>query len=286
MEHVSLPLEPGQLIVGLRGTGVSEVPTYPEITVHSIEDLEILDSRRICPYKVDVEAKKIYEEEVIPFWKGRSMRDLIFSNMSEEWLKAYRAGIFTEFMEQRAPGHTAGGERIFRMGVLQVLEEIEDAMKKLDPRDPEYYDKMEELKAMKIVGEAILTYARRYVELLEKLASEEEDPKRREELRQMIEICKHVPANPPRTFWEALQHYWLIHVGIVYETNPWDSFTPGRLDLWLYPFYKRDVEEGRLTREKAKELLQAFFIKFNSQPAPPKVGVTHEESAHTTISRR
>jgi formate C-acetyltransferase len=151
-------------------------------------------------------------------------------------------------------------------------------MEELKPSDPEYYEKMEELKAMDIVADAILIYAKRYADKLEKMAEEEKDPVRRQELKQMAEICRWVPAHAPRTFWEALQHYWFIHVGVTYETNPWDSFNPGRIDQHLYPFYKKDIEEGRLTREKAKELLQAFWLKFNNQPAVPKVGVTAEES--------
>lgn len=278
LEHVSLPVEDGQLIVGLRGTGPKEVPTYPEICVHSMEDLEILDSRKNMPYKVDEKAKETYRSEIIPFWKGRSMRDIIFNNLPQEWKDAYEAGVWTEFMEQRAPGHTAGGERVFTKGLLAIKEEIKQQLDRLEPCDPEYYEKMEELKAMNIVADALIIYARRYAEKLEKMAEKETDNQRKEELKQMAEICRWVPANSPRTFWEALQHYWFIHVGITYETNPWDSFTPGRLDQHLYPFYKRDMEEGKLTRERAKELLEAFWIKFNNQPAVPKVGVTLEES--------
>ena len=278
MEHVSLPVEEGQLIVGLRGTGPKMVPTYPEICIHSLEDLEILDSRESMPYRVDEETKKLYEEEVIPFWRGKAMRDLIFRNLPREWIEAYEAGVWTEFMEQRAPGHTAGGERIFKRGILDVKKEIAEVIQSLDPSDPEYYEKLNELRAMDIATDALLIYARRYAEKLENMAEEEKDPARKEELQKMAEICRWVPAHPPRTFWEALQHYWFIHVGVVYETNPWDSFSPGRIDQHLYPFFKRDLAEGRLTRERAKELLQAFWLKFNNQPAVPKVGVTAEES--------
>lgn len=278
MERVSLPVEDGQLIVGLRGTGVKEVPTYPEICCHTIRDLEVLNSREKMPYKASPEVFRIYEDEVIPFWKGRTMREKLFKLMDREWLDAYEAGIFTEFMEQRAPGHTCGGERIFRMGILDIKEEIRKVRESLDSSDPEYYRKIAELEAMEIAADAILIYAKRYAEKLRKMAEEEKDPLRKKELLQMAVICEKVPAHAPETFWEALQHYWFIHVGIVYEANGWDSFSPGRLDLWLYPFYKKDIESGELTREKAKELLQCFFLKFEAQPAVPKVGVTAEES--------
>jgi formate C-acetyltransferase len=278
MEHVSLPIEDGQLVVGLRGTGPQEIPTYPEICTHSMEDLEILNSRENMPYKVDDKTRELYENEIIPFWKGKPMRDIIFENLPQEWIEAYEAGIWTEFMEQRAPGHTAGGERIFKTGLLDIKEEIKEKMQEQKPIDPEYYDKMEELKAMDIAADAILTYAGRYVEKLEKMAEEEKDSERKKELKEMAEMCRWVPVHAPRTFWEALQYYWFVHVGVVYETNPWDSFNPGRLDQHLYPFYEKDLKEGKLTREKAKELLEAFWIKFNNQPAVPKVGVTAEES--------
>ncbi|MGB9866447.1 MAG: trans-4-hydroxy-L-proline dehydratase [Bacillota bacterium] len=278
MERVSIPVEEGQLIVGLRGTGPQQVPTYPEICVHSLEDLEVLHSRENMPYKVDEETRQLYQTEVIPFWKGKAMRDLMFQSLPQQWLAAYQAGVWTEFMEQRAPGHTAGGIRIFQKGLLDIKDEIRQVMHSLEPHDPQYYDKIEELKAMDVVADALLIYANRYALKLEEMASTESDPGRKEELTQMAEICRWVPARAPRTFWEALQHYWFVHVGVAYEANPWDSFNPGRIDQHLYPFYKRDVDEGRLTRERAKELLQAFWIKFNNQPAVPKVGVTVEES--------
>ncbi|SHF16356.1 formate C-acetyltransferase [Desulfofundulus australicus DSM 11792] len=278
MERVSLPVEDGQLIVGLRGTGPQEVPTYPEICTHSMDDLEILDSRENMPYKVDDSTRKLYAEEIIPYWKGRTVREAVFASLPPEWLDAYEAGIWTEFMEQRAPGHTAGGDRIFRRGVLDIKEEIRRKMAALKAEDPAYKEKLEELKAMDIAADAILIYAGRYAEKLEQMAAAEEDPGRKEELQEMARICRKVPARAPETFWEALQHYWFVHVGVVYETNPWDSFNPGRLDQHLYPFYKKDVQEGGLTRERAKELLQAFWVKINNQPAVPKVGVTAEES--------
>lgn len=278
MENCSLPIEEGQLIVGLRGTGPKEVPTYPEICLHTLEDLETLATRKNMPFQVDDETRTIYEKEIIPFWRGQTMRDIIFENLPQEWKDAYEAGIWTEFMEQRAPGHTSGGGWIFKTGVLDLKKKIKEKIDQLSPSDPEYFEKLEELKAMDIACDAILIYAKRYSEKLKVLAAKEQDPQRKQELLEMARICEKVPAHAPETFWEALQHYWFIHVGITYETNPWDSFTPGRLDQHLYPFYLKDIAAGILTREKAKELLQAFWIKFNNQPSVPKVRITAEES--------
>jgi len=277
MKNVSIPVEDEQLIVGIRGTGIKEVPTYPEVCCHKEDDLEILDSREKNPYRVEKETKEVYEENIIPFWKGETIRDKIFDEMSDEWKEAYEAGIFTEFMEQRVPGHTSGGEKIFTTGLLEIKEEIEAKIESLRSREG-YKDKIEELKAMDIAADAIIIYAERYADKLEEMAEKENDGARKEELRMMSHICSKVPKNSPDTFWEALQHYWFIHVGITSESNPWDSFNPGRLDQHLYPFYEEDIGKDRLDRKKAKELLEAFWVKFNNQPAPPKVGVTAQES--------
>ena len=278
LERLSIPVEDGQLIVGLRGTGPNEVPTFPEISTHTMADLEALDSRSKMPYRVDTKTMELYRSAVIPFWKGNSMRDLIFFSLSKEWLDAYGAGIFTEFMEQRAPGHTAGGRRIYEIGITDIKNEIHLAAAGLNPNDTSYSARLEELKAMEIAADAIVAYANRYATKLEDMASAEPDELRKGELSRMAEICRWVPVHAPRNFWEGLQHYWFVHVGVTYETNPWDSLTPGRLDQHLYDFYKQDIASRKMTRQMAKELLEAFWLKFNNQPAVPKVGVTLEES--------
>ncbi len=283
LENKRLYIGEGELIVGERGPEPKATPTYPEICIHSLKDLEILHSRERIPYAVDDETRRIYETRIIPYWTGKSMRDRIFQEMSEDWKAAYEAGVFTEFMEQRAPGHTALGDKIYRKGFLDLKEDIRRSMQRLDYyTDPEAYDKSEELKAMSIAADALMLFARRHSERLQELAEKEKESRRKHELEKMAEICGRVPAHAPQTFWEALQYYWFVHVGVITEVNPWDSFNPGRLDQHLYPFYKRDIEAGILTEEEARELLQAFWIKFNNHPAPPKVGVTAEESSTYT----
>lgn len=276
MENVSLPVEEGQLIVGLRGTGVKEIPTFPEISTHSSSDLDILDSREKNPYHVDQETKEDLKS-AYAHWEGESMRERVFSAMDDEWMDAYEAGVFTEFMEQRSPGHTAGGSKIFETGVSDIIDHAERKLNNI-PDNGSNSSSIEELKAMIIAGEAIIEYANRYASKLEELSENESDGRRAKELRRMSEICRNVPESAPETFWEALQHYWFIHVGIVTETNPWDSFSPGRLDQHLIQFYENDSGSDELSRERAKELLEAFWLKFNAQPAPPKVGVTAKES--------
>jgi formate C-acetyltransferase len=283
LEKKELYIGEGELIVGERGPEPKATPTYPEICVHTLKDLEILHSRKRIPYLVDDETRAIYESTIIPYWEGKSIRDRIFQEMSDEWKAAYEAGVFTEFMEQRAPGHTVLGDKIYRKGFLDLKEDIRREMEQLDYYDdPEAYDKNEELKAMDIAADALLQFAKRHSRKLRELAKVEKDAKRKRELERMAEICRRVPAHAPETFWEALQYYWFVHVGVITEVNPWDSFNPGRLDQHLYPYYKREMEAGTMTEEEARELLQAFWIKFHNHPAPPKVGVTAEESSTYT----
>jgi len=279
LENKIICINEGELIIGERGPAPKETPTFPEICCHSLNDLQILNSREKISFKVNEEGMKFTQEKLIPFWKGRSVRDRIFSEVDQEWLNAYDAGIFTEFMEQRAPGHTVAGSNIFKKGFYDFKKEIEITIKNLDfCNDRDAYNKREQLKAMAIAADAIIIYAKRHVEHLKKLHMEEKNVERKNELGKMIHICETVPGHAPKTFHEALQHYWFIHLGVISELNTWDSFNPGRLDQHLFPFYKEEIEKGTLTKEKARELLQAFWIKFNNQLAPPKVGITAEES--------
>jgi pyruvate formate-lyase/glycerol dehydratase family glycyl radical enzyme len=283
LKNKSLYIGEGELIVGERGPSPRETPTYPEISLHSLKDLEILSSREKVSFEVDDAVKDIYKNEIIPYWKGRSNRDRIMSLMTPEWHNAYNAGLFTEFQEQRAPGHTVLGYRMFRTGFLDLKKEIAENLSQLDYYyDPQAYEKREELVAMDIACDAIIMYADRYAEMLEINSVKESDPVRKGELLKMAGICRKVPANAPETFHEMLQHYWFIHLGVITELNPWDSFNPGRLDQHLYPSYKKEIEAGSLTMDELYDLLGCFWIKFNNHPSPPKMGVTASESSTYT----
>jgi trans-4-hydroxy-L-proline dehydratase len=283
MEHKAIHLGEGELIVGERGAAPKATPTFPELCCHSLEDLDVLDRRERTSYRVCDEVREVYRDRIIPFWSGASMRDVLFSQMTPEWHAAYEAGVFTEFMEQRAPGHTVLDGKIYRRGMRDAVADIDRELAALDYlRDPRAYDRQEQLRAMRICADAIVRYAGRHAEAARQQASVEADPVRRRELERIADVCARVPAHAPRDFHEALQAYWFVHLGVVTELNTWDSFNPGHLDQHLYPFYRRDLEAGTLTEDAARELLQACWIKFNNQPAPPKVGVTAAESGTYT----
>jgi pyruvate formate-lyase/glycerol dehydratase family glycyl radical enzyme len=268
-----------ELVVGERGPAPKCVSTYPELTCHTEEDLTVLDKRETTPYRVSDDAVAEYREKVIPFWSGRSMRDRIFEGLSQEWKDAYEAGIFTEFMEQRAPGHTTLDGKFYDKGLLEFKNDIEARLKRLESEDDSDAEKKrDQLTGMSIACDATILFAERHADLAEQMAGDESDETRKQELLRIAANCRQVPANAPRNFWEALQMYWFMHLGTITELNGWDAMNPGHLDRYFYPFYKQDVAEGELDRDKAKELLECFWIKFNNHPAPPKVGVTAQES--------
>jgi len=283
MERKALCILPGELIVGERGPVPKATPTYPELCCHTLEDLDILDSREKISFAVDEHARAAYRESVIPYWRERSMRHRMFLELPDPWKHAYEAGIFTEFMEQRAPGHTVADGKIYQKGLSGLQADIDRELAAIDDlHDLTAYDRRQQLKGMRMAADAVIRFARRHAEEAARLAAVEADPARKAELAQIAEVCARVPEHPARTFWEALQAYWFMHLGVITELNTWDSFCPGRLDQHLYPYYKREIEAGTLTREGAKELLQCFWVKFNNQPAPPKVGVTAAESGTYT----
>ncbi len=274
----------GELIVGERGPAPKAVPTYPELTCHSADDLRILDARPKTSYAVDAGGdRRPTSATVIPYWQGRSLRDQMFALLPQEWHDAYAAGCFTEFMEQRAPGHTVADGKIYVKGLRDAQADIARTEAALDlERDPEALDKREQLRAMSIACDAVIRFAQRHADLADAQATACDDPARRAELRKIADTCRWVPAHAPRDFHEALQAYWFCHLAVITELNGWDAFSPGHLDQHLWPFYQRGLADGSLTREWARELLECFFVKFNNHTAPPKVGVTAAESGTYT----
>lgn len=269
-----------ELIVGERGPKPKAIPTFPELTCHSVEDFHVLNTREMQRYTISQKDIDIYEKEVIPYWEGKTIREHIFSHVPYEWSRAYEAGLFTEFMEQRAPGHTAIDGKIYEKGMLDFKKEIEDQIAQLDYlNDPEATDKKEQLEGMAISCDAAIIFAERHADLAEEQAKTTSNPKRVKELYKIAEVCRWVPAHAPRNFWEAIQMYWFVHLGTITELNGWDAMNPGHFDQHLAPFFEKEINKGTLSRDEAKELLSCFWIKVNNHPAPPKVGITAKESS-------
>jgi formate C-acetyltransferase len=282
-ENKTISIHPGELIVGEKGDGPQSTPTFPELCCHTVEDMRVMNDRSLINFKVTAEDMRFQEEVIIPYWEKRSIRNKIISNMSDEWRAVYHAGVFTEFMEQRGPGHTVGSENIYKKGFLEYKKEIREALKNLDfLTDKEAFDKRNQLEAMETACDAIMILGARYEKMAREEAEKTEDPTQKAELLQIADNCRIVPAHRPETYWQAIQMYWFVHLGVTTEVNPWDAYSPGRLDQHLFPFYNKDVEDGVLDEPKALELLECLWVKFNNQPAPPKVGITLKESSTYT----
>jgi formate C-acetyltransferase len=182
-------------------------------------------------------------------------------------------------MEQRAPGHTTLDGIIYRKGMLDFKADIAEVLEGLDYlADPEAADKAEALSAFDIACDAVIIFGQRHADLALEMAAKEGDPTRKKELERIAAVCRRVPAHSPQNFWEALQMYWFVHLGTITELNGWDAMNPGHLDQHLLPLYEKGLADNTLDRDGAKELIECFWIKFNNQPAPPKVGVTALES--------
>ena len=165
MENKAVCVNDEELIVGERGPQPKATPTYPELCCHTIEDFDIMSARTRTSFAVDDRVKEVYAETVIPFWQGKTMREKVFDAMSEDWNTAFEAGIFTEFMEQRAPGHAILDGKIYTRGLLDFQDDIRQSLRELDYlNDPEAYDKQQQLKAMSIAIDAVLILASRYAD--------------------------------------------------------------------------------------------------------------------------
>ncbi|MGI6316464.1 MAG: trans-4-hydroxy-L-proline dehydratase [Christensenellales bacterium] len=278
MEHKAISILPGELIVGERGPAPAATPTYPEICCHTPDDFRNMNDREKVFFKVDPEAMHKQENEIMPYWQNRCTRKHLLDAMTPKWKAAYDAGIFTEFMEQRAPGHTVADNKIYLLGLSGLTAQAEKRIQELAPDD----GRLPQLEAMILSMAAVRRLAERYSILAASMAETETDTQRKEELLHISMVCARAPWYPAETIWEALQGYWFCHLGVITELNTWDSYSPGRLDQHLWPIYEKQLSEGTITREKCMELLGCFWVKFNNQPAPPKVGVTLNESGTYT----
>ncbi len=274
-QRKSLYIGDDELIVGERGPRPKAVPTFPELTCHSVEDFQVLNTREQQRYTISEADIATYDREVIPYWQGRTVRERIFNHVPEEWRAAYEAGLFTEFMEQRAPGHTALDGQIYRKGMLDFKRQIAAELAALDYLDdPEATDKAEELKAMDISCDAVILFAERHADLAETLASEAGDPQRAAELRKIAEVCRRVPAHAPRSFHEAIQMYWFVHLGTITELNGWDAMNPGHFDQHLAPFYAADVAAG-VSDPRAGQGAALLLLDQGQQPPGAAQGRYH-----------
>ena len=200
-ENKTIYIGPDELIVGERGPRPKAVSSFPELTCHSLEDLEILNTRQMQNYSVAEEEMAAYRDTVIPYWRGRSMRDKAFARMPQKWLDLYEAGAFTEFGEQRAFGHTSLDGIIYEKGMLDFKKDIAEARAKLDfINDPKATARDDQLLGMDHSCDAAIIFAERHAEMAEKMAASEKNPARKKNSKKSPTCAAGFPQMPQGIF--------------------------------------------------------------------------------------
>ena len=228
------------------------------------KELDTINNRPYDPFYLTPEDRDVFIDEIKPYWQGRSNYEEWLAQIPEETRILRDAGVaYIDRKAVRGWGETtAGYEWLIREGLTGIMNRIEARRAKLDISRPGDYEKDIYLQAMLTTARGIARLAERYAEEAERLAAAETDRQRKKELALIAESCRRVPVYPARTFHEALQSLYLYQVAIFMEQNA-ASYNPGRMDQYLWPYYKSDLDAGRISPEKAQELLDCLWVKFS-----------------------
>jgi len=264
LDEMTVVIRDGERIVGCRTSKLKGAPLFPENKTRWIEtDLDNLD-RRILQRALITEAeKRILRQEVLPFWRGRTVEDRLAEILPRDVAKDIETYVFTMMLEiTYGIGHfTMNHSKVLAVGMRGIIEEARARLEALSAGERAgekglFYEAV--IRSL----EAAIRFARRYARLAADLASKEQDPVRREELQEIARVCNRVPEYPARTFWEAVQAVYFVHLVAQIESGG-NSVSLGRIDQILRPYYEADRKEGRVTEEEARELLSLLFLKMN-----------------------
>lgn len=268
LSEMTLYVKEGDLLVGNMASVPRAAPVFPEFSVDWIEselngEPYFFDKRPGDAYQISEETKEILLRDVIPYWKGKTHEDRVKSLLPEETRVACKEvkAIEEDWVMVSGDGHTIPDyQKVIRIGVNGVIKEAQQKLDSLDISDPDDLQKRPFLEAVIIANKAVLKFAQRYADKLTQMAADEKDDKRKEELLEMARICSVVPAEPATTFYEAIQSMFFVNIPVQVESNG-HSISFGRVDQYLYPFFLRDVEEGRLDAKKAYEIMCCMWLK-------------------------
>lgn len=271
--NLPIAIHGGELIVGSAATGPRAAQLFPEVQASWLDhELDILDSREYDPFDIEDSDRAVLRDSILPFWKGNTIYDWVVRDCPEETknilffdpaaFPTKSSAVIDNFsLVQKGVGTVVPNyERILRVGIKGILEEVEAALDRLDLTDTADARKRFFLKSVQMTLEGFRIFANRYAELANRLAKKEKDEARREELLKISEICSWVPENPPRNFWEAIQSFWFTHVAVRIEASG-HSLSPGRFDQYIYPFYAQDDRPDK--KDFALEIIECLFIKFS-----------------------
>ena len=266
LDQMTIYIDEGELIVGNQASSPRAAPLFPECDVDFlVKEVDEFVGRRADVYTVSPEVKAAILGTIGPYWRGKTLADRARAVRPQEISDAEEIGAIA------GRGNITSGDghivmnipKVLRIGLNGVVDEIETALNGLSPYEAGDFKKRSFLLGAKISLQAVVRFANRYADEAERQAALAEDPDRRSELEGIATVCRRVPGGPARTFHEALQCAWFLHLVSQIESNG-HSFSLGRLDQYTYPFYKADLAAGRLSREGAHELLSLLWLKLYS----------------------
>lgn len=264
LKNIPIVIRPDELIVGSNSVAPRGCQLFPEYSGDWVEaEYETFATREADPFYISPETvekmKKVY-----PYWKGKTTSDLATSLMAPEALLAFQHNMFTTGNYfYNGVGHICVQyDKVMRIGFEGIRAEAEKAMAECKVGDPEYSSRHWFLEAVIESCDAVMAYARRYAELARKEAENCSSLVRKEELLRIAANCEQVPAKPARSFWEACQTLWFVQQLLQMESSG-HSISPGRMDQYLYPYFKKDLDAGIITLESAQELLDCIWVKLN-----------------------
>ena len=272
---MSIYILKGELIVGNQASKPKAAPLFPEFSISFlVRELDEFPKRPHDPFEVSEEVRNVILE-IAPYWYGRTHEDRVIYLtkllLPEDAAKVFDFNsfilndvIYAGVRKASGDGHIIPNYRkILNIGLTGILEEVSNELKSLNLNDPNTFKKRTFLEAIRITYEGVLNFIKRYAKLAKELAENEEDSVWRNELLKIAEVCENLVKGPPNTFREALQLVWFIHLILHIESNG-HSISLGRLDQYLHPFYRKDLDEDRITRDEALEFIKCFLIKMNT----------------------
>lgn len=260
LENMTIYIEKNSLLAGNQATKNCNAPIFPEYTMKFvIDELDKFEKRDGDVFYITEETKKNLRE-IAPFWENNCLHDRGMALLPEEVLNVLPS-LGMEGKLNAGDAHIAVNyKKVIDEGLIGYEKKVLEYKKNLDLTRPENIDKNIFYKAVLIVIDAVKNFAKRYSKLAAELAEKETDSKRKSELEEISKICAKVPYQPAESFREAVQAVWFIHVILQIESNG-HSLSYGRFDQYMYPFYKKDIESGKISKSEALELLTCLWIK-------------------------
>jgi len=267
LDEMSIFIAEGEIIVGNHSSSPRAAPVFPEFDVKYVEaELDEFAKRTGDRFLISEEAKKALRE-VLPYWRGRTVKERILSMLSDEIIKGgedFVGGFDDEWALENGDGHLAiDYPKLLNLGLRGIVNEVKGKLAALDFGNPENLLKMYFYQSLIIIYEAAIRFANRFAELAQKMSAQASSPAWRKELLEIARVCRRVPENPAGSFREAVQVVWFVQIIIQLETNG-HSVSIGRFDQFVHPYYKTDIGEGRVTEDEALEILQCFWVKLSS----------------------